>query len=162
MACLMKLPVLFICEDNNLAVHTPKSVRNGYKSILDIVSKFECNVFSSESTDVESIYNLILDVISKKKESQIPCFVHLKYYRYLEHVGTSMDFDSSYRSKKEFQEWQKKDPVDLQEKKLFALGQKREVRNVETDLDVQIQRSFDWARSAPFPTANELYHDVYA
>ena len=73
-----------------------------------------------------------------------------------------MDFDSSYRSKKEFQEWQKKDPVDLQEKKLFALGQKREVRNVETDLDVQIQRSFDWARSAPFPTANELYHDVYA
>jgi len=161
-ACLMRLPVLFICEDNNLAVHSSKSARNGYKSILDIVSKFECNVFSSESTDVESIYNLILDVISKKKESQIPCFVHLKYYRYLEHVGTSMDFDSSYRSKKEFQEWQKKDPVDLQEKKLFALGQKREVRNVETDLDVQIQRSFDWARSAPFPTANELYHDVYA
>merc|ERR1711964_136153 len=64
-ACLMRLPVLFICEDNNLAVHSSKSARNGYKSILDIVSKFECNVFSSESTDVESIYNLILDVISK-------------------------------------------------------------------------------------------------
>ena len=158
----MKLPVLFICEDNNLAVHTPKSVRNGYKSILDIVSKFECSVFSSESTDVESIYNLILDVISQQKESQVPCFVHLKYYRYLEHVGTLTDFDSSYRSKEEFQEWQKKDPIDLQGKKLFELGQEREIRNIETDLDVQIQRSFDWARSAHFPSDNELYRGVYA
>ena len=60
------------------------------------------------------------------------------------------------------QEWQKKDPIDLQGKKLFELGQEREIRNIETNLDVQIQRSFDRARSANFPSANELYRGVYA
>ena len=32
-ACLKKLPVLFICEDNGYAVHTSSTLRHGYKSI---------------------------------------------------------------------------------------------------------------------------------
>jgi len=57
-ACLMKLPILFICEDNGYAVHTETVKRHGYKSIVDIIKNFDCQVFSSESTDVEEIYKI--------------------------------------------------------------------------------------------------------
>ena len=44
-ACLWKLPVLFVCEDNELAVFTKDKDRQGYKSLPDIISKFDINVF---------------------------------------------------------------------------------------------------------------------
>src|SRR4030042_4784435 len=57
-ACLMKLPIIFICEDNGYAVHTETAKRHGYKSIEKIIENFKCKVFSSESTDVEEIYKI--------------------------------------------------------------------------------------------------------
>ena len=38
-ACSMKLPVLFVCEDNGYAVHVPARTRHGYDSIVDITAK---------------------------------------------------------------------------------------------------------------------------
>jgi TPP-dependent pyruvate/acetoin dehydrogenase alpha subunit len=118
-ACLMKLPILFVCEDNGFAVHTPTSKRQGYASITDIVSRFNCNVLREKTTDVEIIYGLTLKAIESIKTTQMPCFIHLRYYRYLEHVGVNEDFDADYRSREEFEEWYKVDPVNLQRKRLL-------------------------------------------
>ena len=57
-ACLWKLPVLFICEDNGLAVHTPKEVRHGYSDLSEIVAQYRCSVFRDDTTDVERIHDL--------------------------------------------------------------------------------------------------------
>ncbi len=118
-ACLMKLPMIFVCEDNDLAVHTTKSMRHGYKSITDVVSQFECNVLDAETTDVEEIYNLTLKAVELYKENGKPCFMHLKYYRYREHVGVFEDFDSGYRSREEFEKWNEIDPITTQRQRII-------------------------------------------
>ncbi|MBF0245558.1 MAG: hypothetical protein HQL31_09865, partial [Planctomycetes bacterium] len=86
MACLKELPVLFICQDNGYAVHTPAEVRHGYASISAIVEGFRCNVFASDSTDVAVIHGLALEALEAMAVNRRPCFLHLKYYRSLEHV----------------------------------------------------------------------------
>ena len=121
-ASLMKIPVLFICEDNSLAVHTPTHKRQGYESITNIVSRFECNVFQEDTTDVEIIYRLVLDAIGSIKTTDKPAFIYLKCYRYLEHVGICEDFDAGYRSKAEFDEWDKRDCLTLQRTRLINVG----------------------------------------
>ena len=161
-ACLMNLPILFICEDNDLAVHTPKSARNGYKSIIDIVSKFNCLTFSSQSTDAEEIYQLTRDVMKQQKIGNMPCFIHLKYYRYLEHVGVSPDFHDSYRSQDEYNEWKSKDPINLQREKLIQLIGLSEVLKIESELDQKAQTSLEKAQLAPFPPDREIYQDIFA
>ena len=162
-ACLMKLPVLFVCEDNGFAVHTAASKRQGYASIANIVSKFNCNVLKENTTDVEVIYKLTRRAIRLIKTTQMPCFMHQRYYRYLEHVGVNEDFDAGYRSREEFEEWYKKDPIDLQRKKLLRLGIKEEeIIKLEKEIDNKIENSLKLAKKAPFAEVSELYNGVFA
>ena len=163
LASIMKLPILFVCEDNNLAVHTHKSLRQGYKSITDIVSQFEFNVLSSETTDVELIHKLACNAKELIDSTQKPCFLNLKYYIYLEHVGIGEDFDRGYRSKDEFLKWYAVDPIALQRKKLIEKGcQEEEIQKIETDIDNQINNSIKLAKSAPFADECILYENVFA
>ena len=162
-ACLMKLPILFVCEDNGFAVHTPTHKRQGYTSITDIVSNFNCNLLREETTDAEVIYELTRQAIKLIGTTQMPCFMHLRYYRYLEHVGINKDFDAGYRSREEFEEWYKKDPVNLQREKLLRQGIKEEeIITIEREIDDRIENSLRLAREAPFAEVSELYTGVFA
>ncbi len=162
-ACLMKLPVLFVCEDNGFAVHTATSKRQGYTSITDIVSKFNCNVLKENTTDTEVIYQLTLQAIKLLKTTNLPCFMHLKYYRYLEHVGVNQDFEAGYRPREEFEEWYRKDPVNLQRKRLLQQGVKeKEIVKIEKAIDNQIENGLRLAKEAPFAEVSEVYNRVFA
>jgi TPP-dependent pyruvate/acetoin dehydrogenase alpha subunit len=162
-ACVMKLPIIFVCEDNGFAVHTPTSQRHGYASITDIVSKFNCNVLKKDTTDVEVIYKLARRAIRLIKVTQLPCFMYFKYYRYLEHVGVNEDFDAGYRSREEFEEWYKRDPVNRQREKILKSGiSEEEITRIEREIDMRVENSLRLAREAPFADPSELYRGVFA
>jgi len=162
-ACLMRLPILFVCEDNGLAVHTPKSCRRGYDSIIDIVSRFNCITHEQKTTDAEAIYELTSGVIESMETRLLPAFLRLEYYRYLEHVGVRQDFNAGYRSSEEFEEWLKVDPIRLQRKKLEDLGcQTDNIERLEAQVDECVSSSFAKARNASFCEASELYEEVLA
>ena len=122
MACLLKLPVLFVCEDNGFAVHTPISQRHGYDSICRIVEKFNCSVMETETTDVEIIHDLTQNSLSLIRKENKPGFLYAKYYRYRRHVGIENDFESGYRTRAEFEKWLTVDSIHLQRVKLLAAG----------------------------------------
>ena len=162
-ACVMKLPVLFVCEDNGYAVHTPVRLRHGYRSITDIVSKFNCKVLQEDTTDTEDINKLARRAVRYVRTSQQPCFLYLKYYRYLEHVGVNEDFNAGYRTREEFLKWYEKDPVAHQRIKLSNQGVKEpEVVKIEREIDIRIENSLKLAKEAPFADTDELYKDVLA
>jgi pyruvate dehydrogenase E1 component alpha subunit len=158
----MKLPILFVCEDNRFAVHTPTSKRQGFQSISDIVSKFNCHVLGEKTTDVEIIYKLACQAIELINSTLAPCFLYLKYYRYLEHVGVNKDFDAGYRPKDEFEEWHRVDPIKLQREKLKSLGYPEEkIKSIEIEIDNQINSSIAQAKKAPFSEGCQLYKGVF-
>lgn len=163
LASLMKLPILFVCEDNGLAVHTPKSQRRGYESIIDIVSNFKCLAYEEKTTDVEVIHQLASKAINRIKTEMLPCFLQLRYFRYLEHVGVNQDFNAMYRSKDEFKQWLKVDPIGLQRRKLKDLGlEEDEITDIEMDIDSKIDRSIAKAKEAGLSGISELYKGVLA
>jgi len=160
-ACLMKIPIIFICEDNEFAVHAPGAERRGYSSLPDIVSKFNCNVLKGVTTDVEEIYQITMEGIHLMRKNQMPLFLHFKYYRYLEHVGIYDDFDAGYREKEEFLKWQSIDPVSKQRNNLFLKGcNKKEIESLEKEIDLMINTSIMKAKQSPFCGAGELFREV--
>ncbi len=162
-ACSKKLPVLFVCEDNGYAVHTPTAQRQGYKSLANIIRQYSCSVFETDTTDAEEVYKLALKAINSIQKKHQPAFLHLKYYRYLEHVGIHEDFNAGYRSKKEFAKWQKKDPVRLLRKKLQRLMIKEEdILSLESQIDEQVEKSFRLAIDAPFPDSSEVLKNTFS
>ena len=162
LACAKKLPVLFVCEDNSFAVHSPAKERHGYESIDDIVSQFDCNVISENTTDVEVVYNTTLRAIELLTTGDKPVFLHLHYYRYLAHVGVKEDFDKGYRSREEFEKWLEIDPVSLQRKKLLGNGvSESEIVSIEKQIDSQVLKSKEKAQGDSFPDLEELYYGVF-
>lgn len=161
-AGLQKLPILFVCEDNDLAVHTKKQLRISYHSITEIVAKFNFESLESNSTDAEKIYALTKRILSSMKKMDKPGFLHLSYYRYLEHVGVNKDFDAGYRSIHEFKKWFKKDPLKILREKLLDGGVKeKEIIKLEKSIEIQISKSINLARKSPFPKIQEIYKNVF-
>jgi len=162
-ACLKKLPILFVCEDNDLAIHSRAKERSGHKQIVEVISGFYCHSGASSTTDVYEIYKMTEKMLANMQKSGMPGFLHLKYYRYLEHVGVNEDFEAGYRSRKELLPWLKVDPVKTQREKLLTLGLKeKEISVLEKEIDTKIEKSIEKAKKAPFPKPKELFEDVYA
>jgi len=161
-ACLMKLPVLFVVEDNGYAVNTPVHARQGFKDIADVVSKFQCHVWKQNTTDVETIYILALKAIELIKATEKPSLLHLKCYRYLEHVGIHEDFNMGYRTRSEYLEWYERDCLVLQRDRLLSIGYTgTEIAEVEKLIDEQIKNSIVRATLAPYPEPEALYRGVF-
>ena len=160
---MFRLPVIFVCEDNNFAVHTPKSKRDGFSSISDIMRKFRINVYEESTTDVEKIYLTCKSAIDDVRESNKPCFLKFDYYRYLEHVGIEYDFSAGYRNKDTFRKWKKLDPLIMQKNKLIELGIKiSSIDKIEANITKTIKNSISKAEIANSPDKTELYNGIYS
>jgi acetoin:2,6-dichlorophenolindophenol oxidoreductase subunit alpha len=161
-ACLMRLPILLVCEDNLFAVHTHQKVRRGYKSLTKIIRQFDCIVYEDDSNDVERIYWLTCDAVRKAQENAQPAFLNLKCYRYLEHVGINDDWDSGYRSRAEFETWRARDCVLQQRSRLISGGMpESRITAFEQETDESIRTSIAKALSAPLPDPARLYRGVF-
>ena len=162
-ACLKKLPILFVCEDNDLAIHSRFKERTGHKPISEVMSTFHCHADKAVTTDVQEIYEKTKNMLAKMKKSGMPGFLYTKYYRYLEHVGVNEDFKEGYRSKKELEPWLKADPIKMQRERLLRLGMKeKEVAAIEKQINVNIEKSIAKAKKDPSPKPKELLEDVFA
>jgi len=149
-ASLMKLPLVFVVEDNDLAVHSRKSERQAFE--LEIHAKsYGLSTHSLENTqDPKVVSDFMNSIYADVKSTQRPAWVRLRAFRYREHVGTGEDFDVGYRSRDEFAEWSAKDP-------LIGL----EISEAEqARINSEIQSAIDFGISSPFPTLEDLYLDV--
>lgn len=161
-ASLRKLPIVFVCEDNRFAVHTRSEERHGFRSLADVVSKYECSVFEESSTDADTVYAVAREAVESAANAQRPALLVLHYYRYLEHVGINEDFNAGYRDRAEFLEWLAKDPVALQRRKLIEQGMpESQVEELEAQTTARIVQSIEKAKSADFPDESELNEGVF-
>ena len=159
-AALWKLPVVFVCEDNGIAVHIADKQRHGYSSIADIVSQFDVQVHRSESTDAAEVLGIAMHAVAQVRNGNGPAFLHMKYYRYLEHVGISEDFKAGYRSRDEFEAWEARDPVRLMRDRLAKEMSESDLRELEDAIDNRVEGSRKAAQDAPLPSLNVAYEDV--
>ena len=163
-ACVMKLPVMFVCEDNDFAVHTRRHHRQGFLDAAQVAAQFDCGVFQSDSTDVEEIYNVTRQALDDMKATGRPAYLRFKWYRYLEHVGINEDFDAGYRPKDEYLEWFERDPVSLQRRKLVQERwmSEQELSKMESEVDARVERSVAAAKAASFSPKEELFTGLFA
>lgn len=161
-ACLFKLPMFFVCEDNGLAVHTPIGDRRGYDSLVDTVSTYRCLVYDDASNDVEEVHRIARDALQKIRETPQPVFMNIECYRYLDHIGTGEDWHYGYRDESERETWRARDSLAMQRRRLLERGlSEAEIEAMESEIDRRIRKSVARAKEAPFAAPERLYHGVF-
>ena len=162
-ACLHRLNVLFVCEDNGLAIHAHASERRGYRSLIEVLQGFRCTVVSADGSDLPTVVQATRNMLSRMTQDRQPGFLHLSYFRLLEHVGIQEDFAAGYRSGPSPEEWRQVDPVERLRAELSAEGySSRDLEAITTSIDVRIAASIARARAAAYPPIDALYEDVLA
>ena len=132
-ASLKKLPIVFLCLDNNIAVDVPILERQSYK-IAVLAKAYNLKVLSIDSFDIDQVCRTYLKVKQYVLRNRRPAFVLAKYHRHLQHIGMQTDFEvkennlferQNYRSKVQHIKNIKLDPYELIIKKTKNLFGKK-------------------------------------
>ena len=163
-ACQRRLKILFVCEDNGLAIHTASDQRQGFRSAQEAVQGFRCHVDGGNGSDLTEVIRVTRGVLHRMAEDPKPGFLHFNYFRFLEHVGIREDFSVGYRRKPTPEELERLDPLIQFERKSFSPNGEgaQERAEIRTELMEKIDRSVRQAREAAFAPMAELYTDLFA
>jgi pyruvate dehydrogenase E1 component alpha subunit len=149
-AALHKLPIIFVLEDNGLAVHSTKAQRQAF-DLAKHASTYGLLSYNLEEThSPEVVANLMERVIKDVRTKKQAAWVRLKAFRYKEHVGTGDDFNVGYRSQAEYEAWMHLDPISSY----------RASANVEASIRQEIEEAVNYGINSPFPTYEDLHKDV--
>lgn len=162
-ASLHRLRVLFVCEDNDLAIHSHFKTRRGFRSIMDAAKAFHCHIGSAPGHCVTKVVAATRKILKEMSSKPGPGLLHCPYFRFLEHVGPNEDFVAGYRKKPVAKKLQQLEPIFVFTAELKKLGVKAsDINAIDAEIHAQVTKSVRAAQEAPFPPASELYTDVLA
>ena len=158
-AALKRLPILFICENNQYAIHSRQLDRQPLTNISQRVGSYDIPAEKLENDDVLPIYDATRRAVEELRNgADRPRFIECMTYRWMEHVGPNEDFDFGYRSREEAQPWHDNDQVRVIGERVDAALRKV----VETEVEAEIREAFEFAEQSPFPAGEELYTNLFA
>ncbi len=150
-AALHRLPVLFLCENNGLAIHSRIEARQAYRIREHAASYGMPVAVCEEGYDFVVLAKLFAEVVDAVRRGNGPHFVEVTTFRSKEHVGPGEDYDCGYRSRAELEAWQAKDPL-LRDRALAA----RLAPAIEREIDEAVA----FAEASPWPGREALLEDV--
>jgi len=163
MASLWKLPVIYVCENNQYNEYTHFSETTAGE-VTSRAAAFGIHTESIDGQDVRTVHATAQKLAERARHGDGPAFLECLTYRFHgHHVG---DIDRAYyRSKAEEDEWKsKRDPVkllaDWLEKNKLADGKLFE--RIENEVSAEIKEAVNFALNAPYPQADEVDQHVYA
>ncbi len=160
-AIVKKIPVIFICENNNYSVYSDLKARQPKKRKISSLTR--SIGIKSYYSNGKNVYKII-DKLSLAKDYVIktgkPCFVEIDTYRWFEHCGVNNDDNLNYRPKKILDNWKKNDNLYLLEKKLIQ--EKVNIKEIKNNIYKKVLKAFKYAEKSKFPKYEDLMKGVYA
>jgi 2-oxoisovalerate dehydrogenase E1 component alpha subunit len=160
-ASVHKLPVVFVIENNLLAISTRFELQTAVKDIAEKAAAYAMPGHVADGMDMLDSYEKTKIAADRARAGGGPSLVELKCYRYQPH--TSDDDDSRYRTKAEVEEWRAKDPVKRAFAYLLSAGAtEQELEAIRASLDDEIEKAITQAESEPDPRPEDAAMHVYA
>ena len=161
MAMLWKLPVVFICENNNYAMGTSVARTSNVLDIYKLADAYDMPGDRVDGMDPEAVHEGVARAVKRARDNGGPTLLEVKTYRY---KGHSMSDPAKYRSKEEMEEYKLQDPIETSLAKLkndFGVSDD-EIEAINERVKAEVEESVKFADESPFPDDDEMYKDVYA
>lgn len=163
-AVLKRLPVIYVLENNKIALCSPFESRQPCQSIFH-------NAYASEmlatscinGNDVEEVYKTAANAVSRARNGLGPSFIEADTFRILGHMGCAAQDVEGYRNLAEVDEWRKKCPINSYLKQLTneQILTDNEYTVMDTAIKVEIQDAFLFAQQSPFSDPSEAARTVF-
>ncbi len=157
-AALHRLPMIFVCENNRLAIHSRLEQRWASAKLCARVETYGIRTMHISSGDVLEIFAHAQEAAELVRGGNGPVFMEIDTYRMREHVGIAEDMREPYRDRNEYERWKDKDPLTLLAKEFSS----SEISAFEKEVEEKINAAIAFAEASSFPDENELMKNVYA
>lgn len=156
-ASLMRLPILFVCENNGYAIHTPAHKRVLKPNYCERAEVFGIPSLMIADNDALAIYESSVKAIEiLRRPGSGPRFIEIETYRWREHVGPGEDWSLGYRTFQEGQSWIERDQVSRVKGLIEG-----DTAILDAEVAQIIDEAFAFAEESPFPSPDALYSDIY-
>ena len=160
MASLWKLPVIFVCENNEYGMGTSVKRASSSTELYKRGEPFGIPGRQVDGTDVLKVRQAALEAVQEARING-PILLEMKTYRYR---GHSMSDPAKYRTKEEVETYKEKhEPIENFKKFLFeqSFATEDDLKEMEKDIKAIVNDAAEFAKTSSEPDSAELYTDVY-
>ncbi len=160
MAAIWKLPVIFICENNQYAMSMSTARSMPVTRVADRAPAYNIPGETVDGMDAVAVYQAVHHAVERAREGGGPILLEMLTYRY---KGHSKSDKQLYRTKEEVQKWMQKDPIPRFQGWLIEQGYLTEAEGqaIEEKADAAIEEAIAFAHVQPDPSPANLLDYVY-
>jgi 2-oxoisovalerate dehydrogenase E1 component alpha subunit len=161
-AAIHKLPVLFVCENNEYAISVRQDHQMAVRDVADRAAGYGMPGVVVDGSDVLACYAAMQTAHARARAGEGPTLIECKTYRYLPH--TSDDDDKTYRTREEVDEHKHRDPIDRFTAYLIAQGvlDHDRMQTMHDEVKREVEDAITAAWDAPDPDPATVMQQVFA
>ena len=161
-AAVHKLPVVFLCENNQWAISTHISKQMKVPQVSARAAGYGMRGVTCDGFDPIEVYRTVRDARTHAASGEGPVIVEMMCYRFLSH--TTDDDDKTYRTRDEVAEYRPNDPVPKFETWLREHGvlADDEIASLKKEITALVNQTTDDVEAEPYPERQTLYGNTYA
>ncbi len=160
LAMLWKLPIVFICENNNYAMGTSIERTSNVIDIYKLADAYEMPSDKVDGMTAEAVHESVARAVKRAREGDGPTLLEMKTYRY---KGHSVSDPQKYRSKDEVEEYKNQDPITKVSNTILSnnFATEAELKAIDDKIAAIVEGSVKFAEESPWPDDSEVLKDVY-
>lgn len=161
MAQLWKLPVIYICENNQYGMGTSQARAMSISSVARKAEGYGMTGEYVDGMDVMAVREATMRAIDRARKESLPTLLEVRAYRFM---GHSMSDPGKYRTAEEIKKYQQRDPIVIFKESLLEAKviSEQDYEDIENRAKEAVEAAIKFAEESPFPDESELYTDVYA
>ncbi|RYE94466.1 MAG: pyruvate dehydrogenase (acetyl-transferring) E1 component subunit alpha [Myxococcales bacterium] len=159
LAALWKLPIVFVCENNEFSMGTPLSRTMSVEDVTLKAAGYGIPGDRFEVNDVLEVEQRMRVAIERARTENTPTLVEARTYRFR---GHSMSDPGKYRTREEVEARKARDPLLRARQQLIDGGRQDDVTRLEAEIDAEVADAVQFADRSPEPTADILEETTYA
>ena len=165
LAAIWKLPVVFLCENNQYAVTSSFKKMVASENISDRAAAYNIPGVLVDGQDVIAMYEAVSEAVARARAGEGPALIEGRTYRYFDHsLGLNRIVRDPYREDEEVEHWKQRDPIIIHAKLLLSQGiaTQAELDALEAEIAAEIDEATEFARQSPYPEPSALFEDMFA
>jgi 2-oxoisovalerate dehydrogenase E1 component len=162
LASIWKLPVIFVCENNEYATEVPFRYAAGNPTVAGRAASYGMPGVELDGNDVLAIYAAAAEAVGQARRGGGPTLLECRTYRTRPHAEGMGDF--SYRSREEVEAWKPRCPIARMRAHLLrvSLDSERELADLESQVAAEVEIAHRSAENAPWPDPASAATHIYA
>lgn len=160
LAAVQKLPVVFICNNNQYAYSTPLTRQMACANVADRGAAYSIPAEIVDGNDVLAVQEAGKRAIAHARAGQGPYLIECKTFRMTGHAAHDA---ADYVPKNLWDEWAKLDPITRLEARMRdkGWGTDAEFDELHARIKAEVDEALAWAEASPYPDAGTLLEGVY-